>query len=301
MTQVMTALFPLLSLILMGYVLNRSKFLGKEFWSGADRLNYYLLFPALLFSSIYKANIHIQTIQQVAWALMIMFVVACSILYLVKYIKHLRPQQFGVYTQGVLRFNTYIGISVITVLLGNEGKAILAIILALTIPVVNIISIMALLPKERFDLLKVSLALVKNPLITSCILAALLKGLNIHVFSGVDELIRLLSVSSLPLGLLCVGAALNFLELRQNVNVLLVNSVTRLLLMPALALLVCYLLHMPILLTTILVIFFALPTAPTAYALTRQYHADSHMMAGIISLQTLLSAITLPLVIFLIQ
>ena len=48
--------------------------------------------------------------------------------------------------------------------------------------------------------------------------------------------------------------------------------------------------------TSILVLFFARPTAPTAYVLTRQLNGDSHLMAGIITLQTLFAAASLPLV-----
>ncbi|HBX55236.1 MAG TPA: transporter, partial [Pseudomonas sp.] len=45
----------------------------------------------------------------------------------------------------------------------------------------------------------------------------------------------------------------------------------------------------------------ALPTAPTAYVLTRQLGGDSQLMAGIITLQTLLAAATLLGVMFILQ
>ncbi|HSX90968.1 MAG TPA: AEC family transporter, partial [Pseudomonas sp.] len=47
------------------------------------------------------------------------------------------------------------------------------------------------------------------------------------------------------------------------------------------------------------VLFFALPTAPTAYVLTRQLGGDSQLMVGIITLQTLLAAGSLSLVLML--
>lgn len=46
----------------------------------------------------------------------------------------------------------------------------------------------------------------------------------------------------------------------------------------------------------LLVIFFSIPTAPTSYILTRQLGGDSELMAGIITSQTMLAAITLPIV-----
>ena len=111
----------------------------------------------------------------------------------------------------------------------------------------------------------------------------------------------LLAAASLPLGLLCVGAALKPRELGGEIPALGWNSALRLLAVPLLAYAVARLLHLPAMETTIIVLFFALPTAPTAYVLTRQLGGDSHLMAGIITLQTLLAAASLPLVLTLLE
>ena len=44
----------------------------------------------------------------------------------------------------------------------------------------------------------------------------------------------------------------------------------------------------------VLVIFHALPTAPSAYILARQMGGDARLMAGILTTQTALGIITLP-------
>ena len=100
---------------------------------------------------------------------------------------------------------------------------------------------------------------------------------------------------------LCVGAALKPKELGGEIPALGWNSALRLLAVPLLAYAVARLLHLPTMETTIIVLFFALPTAPTAYVLTRQLGGDSHLMAGIITLQTLLAAASLPLVLTLLE
>jgi len=110
-----------------------------------------------------------------------------------------------------------------------------------------------------------------------------------------------LAAASLPLGLLCVGAALKPKELGGEIPTLGWNSAVRLLAVPLLAYGVAALFALPAMETTILVLFFALPTAPTAYVLTRQLGGDSHLMAGIITLQTLLAAASLPLVLTLLE
>ncbi|HWV07978.1 MAG TPA: AEC family transporter, partial [Pseudomonas sp.] len=58
MTELLLALWPLFALIVAGYYLRRRAFPNEEFWPGAERLNYFILFPALLFSSLAKAPLN---------------------------------------------------------------------------------------------------------------------------------------------------------------------------------------------------------------------------------------------------
>ena len=44
----------------------------------------------------------------------------------------------------------------------------------------------------------------------------------------------------------------------------------------------------------VVVIFHALPTAPSAYILARQMGGDARLMAGILTMQTALAIVTLP-------
>jgi len=43
--NIIIALFPLVALIAMGYIFKRTQFLSDEFWRGAEKLNYLILFP----------------------------------------------------------------------------------------------------------------------------------------------------------------------------------------------------------------------------------------------------------------
>ena len=55
MTVLLYSLWPLFALIVGGYLLRRHDFPGEAFWPAAERLNYFILFPALLFSSLATA------------------------------------------------------------------------------------------------------------------------------------------------------------------------------------------------------------------------------------------------------
>ena len=51
MIDLLLALWPLFAMIVAGYWLRLREFPSESFWPGAERLNYFILFPALLFSS----------------------------------------------------------------------------------------------------------------------------------------------------------------------------------------------------------------------------------------------------------
>ena len=105
-----------------------------------------------------------------------------------------------------------------------------------------------------------------------------------------------MAAASLPLGLLSVGAALQPQQLRSQLAPLAWNTAIRLLIMPLLAWGVALTLGLPLLETAVVVVFFAIPTATASYILTRQLGGDAPLMAGVITLQTLLSIASLPLI-----
>jgi len=98
------------------------------------------------------------------------------------------------------------------------------------------------------------------------------------------------------LGLLCVGAALRPSALGGDMLALVVLSVMRLAAMPMAAMGTAHLTGLDPTATLVLVVFSAVPTAPTAYVLTRKMGGDSTLMAGLVTAQTLASLISLPIV-----
>ncbi|AYF89237.1 AEC family transporter [Pseudomonas sp. DY-1] len=296
MLTLLEALWPLFALIVGGYLLRRWDFPGEVFWPAAERLNYFILFPALLFSSLATAPLDNPALPRLALAVFLGLGAGWAALLLARRLLGWPTTRFGAITQGILRFNTYLGLAAIGSLYGKDGLAMAALMLALMVPTVNLMSVWALTAEHGVSLRGLLLPMGKNPLILACLAGALVNLAGFGLPGGTDRLLNLLAVASLPLGLLCVGAALRPQELAGEVPALAWNCALRLLAMPVLAFAVARLLDLPAMESSILVLFFALPTAPTAYVLTRQLGGDSHLMAGIITLQTLLAAGSLLLV-----
>lgn len=295
MSSLLLALWPLFALIVAGYLLRRADFPGEAFWPGAERLNYFLLFPALLLASLARAPLDNPALPRLALAVLLALAAGWLGLLALRRWLGWPAARFGALTQGALRFNTYLGLATVGSLYGAEGLAVAALMLALLVPAVNVLSVWALSAERGVSARGLLLPVAKNPLILACLGGALLNLAGIGLPGGTERLLGLLAAASLPLGLLCVGAALRPQELRGEGPALLGNSLARLLLMPLLAFGVARLLALPAMESVLLVLFFALPTAPTAYVLTRQLGGDSHLMAGVITLQTLLAAVSLPL------
>ncbi len=298
--ELLLALWPLFALIVAGYYLRRWAFPSEAFWPGAERLNYFMLFPALLFSSLAKAPLNNPALPRLALAVMLALGIAWLALLVVRRLRGWPAGRFGAFSQGILRFNTYLGLAAVGSLFGQPGLTLAALMLALMVPTVNVLSVWSLTAERGVSARSLLLPILKNPLILACLGGALVNLSGLGLPGGSDRLLSLLAAASLPLGLLCVGAALKPEQLSGEIPALLGNSLLRLLAMPMLAWAVAYGLQLPAMESTVLVLFFALPTAPTAYVLTRQLGGDSHLMAGIITLQTLLAAASLPLLLLLV-
>lgn len=302
MLQLLGIFFPSIALIALGYYLKTAKALELNFWNGAEKLNYYVLFPSLLFLSLAKANTQLSQMSTVLAIIFILMAVVIVLTYVVAWFRHTPIGRIGVYVQSLVRFNTYIGLSIATTLNNPEVKSLVINILAIAIPVVNVVSILSLTPKQHLRIKTILLSLIKNPLISSCLLGITVNYLEIPIWIGFENVLNIFSSSSLMLGLLCVGAAIQIQEIRQHLWRALNLSFLRLLLLPVVVFSICYVLGLGQAQMTALMIFFAIPTASSAYILTKILHGDYSLMAGVIGLQTVLCAITLPLMLlFLMQ
>ncbi|MGO2393359.1 MAG: AEC family transporter, partial [Halomonas sp.] len=200
--------------------------------------------------------------------------------------------------QGAVRFNTYVGVAGAAALHGSLGATTAAVAVALMVPVVNVMCVASFVGAGTLgsaSLGKSVMALVKNPLILACLVGIGLNVSGIGLPGWSEATVGLLGRAALPLGLVAVGVALRPAALlRIDRGVLATNSV-KLLLMPAFVLILTWILQLDPVSRDVALLFAALPTATSAYILARQLGGDAELMAAIITGQTLLAMLTLPL------
>ncbi len=293
-------IWPIFALICLGFVLMRSGFPDAAFWPAAERVNYFILFPALLISSLANAPVNDPEILRLGVAAIATLLIGAGALALWRRFRPMPAARFGPILQGGVRFNTYLGLAVIATLAGTEGLERAAVYLAVSVPLVNVLSILALTgdgasrsPATLF------VNVLRNPLILACILGLFLALTGIGLPFGSGAFFELMGRASLPLGLLCVGAALKPATLRGDVATFAATGAVRLLAMPVLAAVFGIALGLSGVEALVLVVFSSIPTAPTAYVLTRQLGGDGTLMAGIITSQTMAAVLTIPLMVWL--
>jgi malonate transporter and related proteins len=303
MSLVIAALAPIFLLIALGWLLRRLVFRGDDFWEPIEKLTYFVLFPALLIHSMATAKVTAPIVLPVFGILAgVMLIVAGILVALGPRLASSGAAYTSVF-QGSVRFNTYIGLAAAVALYGANGTALLAVLLALLIPLSNIVSVLALARHARGtvpDLPTIAMELALNPLILASLAGLVFSALGWGLPPIIGPTLDILGRGALPMGLIAVGAGLNFGALKGNANALAVSVVLKLLISPLLAWAGCRAIGIDSLSTAVAVLFAALPPAPSAFILARRMGGDHALMACVITVHTVLAAITLPLILSLI-
>ncbi|KFG05959.1 MULTISPECIES: AEC family transporter [Streptomyces] len=292
------ALVPIVLLIALGYALKRSMITDEGFWSEAERLSYRVLLPALFLHSLATADTDDLPTGALAGTLISATVAVAALVIACKPLMRLDGDAFTSVFQGSIRFNNYIGVTIAAGLFGTKGVAFAAICNAAIVPTVNVLCVLVF---ARFGTARLHFAgivkqLVTNPLILACVAGILLQALDLNVPPGIAPALKALGAASMPLGLLCIGAALRFGAARSWVAPILTSSSAKFALMPAATYLAGRLFGLGSHALIIAVLFQALPTASSSYIMARQLGGDAPLMAGITATQTLLGTAAVPLV-----
>ena len=294
-----TTLLPIALVILLGLALKRKQFVSDQFWKEADRMVYYVFFPCLLISKIASMNLAEVEFFKISSIIVIVLISLSVLLMLLQYFKPVEVTTFTSIYQGALRFNTFVTLSVIASVWDTPiALEVAALIVGIKVLLLNIlcVGIFTIYIKSTSSTLeKISLTL-KNPLIISCSTGLLLNWLGITLPAWLFASMDLMGKVALPLGLLSVGAGLVLRYSDWLSYPILLSTFFKLLIAPLLAFSLGHLFGLDVISLQVLVLLFAMPTAISAYILAGQLGGDQATMAKIITIQTLVSAATLSLI-----
>lgn len=299
MLGIAVAIAPVFLMILAGYALRRGGIPSIEFWNLNDRLVYWVLMPALFYRQISTADLGAEPLGPYATALCAGFFVATAFGWGAARGAGYGAEVASSVVQGAARFNTFVALAIAEALHGKPGLQLAVLAAALLVPVVNVTIVTLLtvmLSRDGGNLVRAALRdLARNPLILS-IAAGLVANLaGLGGLPVIAETAGLLGAAALPIMLLCVGANLRVRGMQASLGPVALASAGKLAVFPAAMLAALLIVPPGALAAEVALIFGALPTGVAAYTLARAMGGDAPLMAAIITVQTGLAFLTIPL------
>lgn len=313
----LNAILPILIPIFLGYFLRRINFFDDDFLKKANKLVFKVLIPILLFSNLYAADL-----STVDWAFVGYSALAVFILFLIGMVAVTffvpNKKQKGVIHQAAFRSNyAIIGIPLATMLGGEVAETVASIVAAATVPLFNILAVIALTMYDHEDGERVSIKatlkkMVTNPLILGVAAGLLVVGIRqIVIACGgnavidknsdffIQTTIRNLSRLATPLALLVLGGQFKFGAVKKLWKQISISTAARLVLVPTAALLVSYAVGFKSSVQfAILIALFGTPIAVSSAPMAGQMGQDEELAGQLVVWTSALSAISLFVIIF---
>ena len=280
-------------MIAIGFLMRRLGY-GDSNWASFEKIVYQVLFPCLLFKSIVASHFDVtQVLPFMAGGLAVIGAGLVGGL-LIRPWSKLSLVGFGSGLQTAYRFNSYVALAIAGRLAGEAGAAKMSILLGIGVPLCNIMAVYGLARGAGQNPFK---EMLKNPLILATVGGMLFELAGITLPDPALRTLDRLGQAAIALGLLAVGAGLHFEGLKTAWLETIWWTLVKLLVCPLAAWLFVQWVPLPPLQYQMLLLFASLPTASSAYILAVRLGGDYRMVACLISVSTVLSAVTIPWVI----
>ncbi|MDX1737963.1 MAG: AEC family transporter, partial [Alphaproteobacteria bacterium] len=238
MLQITLAVAPVFALLMIGFGLRKSGFIAENIWAGLDKIVYWILFPALLFTKTAIAPLggdilwpYITSLQPAIFLSGIFIWLSTSFLK-----QSLSPQSIGSVFQGAIRYNTYIGFAVLVAVEGNSAQPYGALATAIMVPFVNILCVCTLsyLHGDQNTPLPIRITreLYRNPLLRAIAAGIAWNLTGLGPIPVIMPTLESLSSATLAMGLLSVGAGLQLRALKTAFKPLLFSCIGKFAVLP---------------------------------------------------------------------
>lgn len=300
MSAIITGLLPVFILILLGYALKRYQIVGDGFWAPAEKITYYVFFPALLIGSGVRADLDSQGVWPMAFSLFCATFIAAMMALGMRHRLEISDSSFTSFFQGAFRPNTYVGVAVAFVMWGEVGVGLMAITILAVVPLANLLAVSVMVKYGDIDQaartpMRAIIAVGKNPLVIACLIGFGMNGLGLGLPPIIEPLLDILGRAALPVALLAVGAGLRLELLKQNAAMAFQTSAIKLVVLPAFTWLIAEAMGVSGIEFGAVILYASLSGSASSYVLAREMGGDSPLMAGIITATTLCAIITMPL------
>ncbi|MGB7433649.1 MAG: AEC family transporter, partial [Ahrensia sp.] len=299
MLAIFQTIAPIFLIIALGIALRRTPVFDDAFWTGLDRMAFYVLYPVLLFVTILKADFGALSIAPVFYSIFLGWAAVAAVtlaLWPVLRARGVSGPTFSSVFQGAVRWNGFVALTAAYKMFPPEGAAMVALIMAAIIIPINVAAVTVVI---RFSdnpgsSAHIGTKILLNPMILGVVFALLVRQLPFGVPEIITDGLDLIARAALGMGLLAIGAGLNLKAALRPSAPVWIATVFKLALYPAVVIAFAILLGLQSDQLEYLALCAAVPTAMNGYVVARQMGGDAPTYAAIATVQTAIAFISIP-------
>lgn len=294
--------FPIFLVMVLGYVLRRIGMLNDNFVTVANKFNFKVTLPVLLFRDL--SNVDIQAVFDVKYVLFC--AIATSICFwsvwgLAKIFMKDKTM-IGAFTQASFRSSAAVmGLAFIQNIYGASTMGSLMIIGA--VPLYNIYSVLVLTfeandpenegKRDTARIRQAGINILKNPIIIGIVLGLIVALLHNPLPTLVNKTVSTTAQMATPLALIALGAGFEGRKALAKIKPTLWAAFIKLIAQAAIFIPIAELCGFTGEKMVALLVMLAAPATPSCYIMAKNMHNDGTLTASIVVATTLLASLTL--------
>lgn len=307
-TIVFESLFPVLLVIVIGLGLRKSGIVSQAHWEGIELLGYWLLIPALVMVSLIQMDLASIELSSIVKGYVLAVIIQMSIVWLLRkplnrYLQ-INDRSFSSIFQTATRWNGFIALAIANNLAGDQGLAIVSLIIALTVPILNVTNVVMMTvccSASSPTFANTLINTLKVPLIWAALAGLVINLWQLPIYEPLIISFDIIGRAGLGVGLLAIGAGLHVRHALNARAPVLIGVIAKLFVFPLLVFLACRMFGVDGLALQIAVLSASVSTASNGYILARQMGGDFDSYAATASLQIVVCMFSIPLILWLLS
>lgn len=291
------AIFPICLMIGLGYLLKTKKMLSKTTLKQMNKVVFKILIPLSLMQSMITTDLKdVSDIKFIGFTIVAILMVIASSMLIVRIISN-DPLKQGVIVQGLYRTNyVLLGLPICEALCGSENLGLASLMVSIVVPMYNLLAVLILqhYANKSSSLMKTIIEILKNPMISACLIGILIKLLGIPYTGFFKATVSKLAACGTPIALVVLGGLFEFKSFKDHFKEVLFVVIGKLIVYPAIVLSIAILLFdiKDVSLVTLLVIM-AGPVAVSSAPMADLMGLDGDLAGEIVFSTSLACLVTL--------
>lgn len=298
----LNATIPVFLVILIGYFLKQIGMLDSAFVKTANKFNFKVTLPALLFTDLATADIMEELDARYVLYCAAVTVASIVLLWIASRIFIKDKSIIGEFVQAGYRSSAAVlGVAFIENIYGSSGMAPVMIIGC--VPLFNVFAVLLLTfegdgKDEGGHVKDALLNIARNPIIISIALGVIASLIRLDLPDILDKTIASLAKIATPLALVAIGAGFEGRKAISKIKPTAVSAFIKLVLLPALFLPIAVKMGFRDQALVAVIIMLGSPTTPSSYIMAKNMGHEGVLTSSAVVVTTLLSSLTLTFWIF---